>query len=206
MTQPYVAPEGWTPPPAKPPLAPRQKNGARIAGAVGFLLLSLGFGLFAIPLALLAFGAFFAIIFGAIQRGSRDADLNGFTEFIENLNVGAWILPLALAAVLGLAIMAVALFVSARILRSHDVYRPWPVTWAGAGIAIVANWFVAGLVSVPLQFVGAFRGDSGESWPVGLIVGVVSFLVSIAATAVVGALSWWWMAHAMRSPTAIARP
>jgi len=197
---------GYQPPPVRPPLSPREKSGARLAGIVGFLLLSLGFGLLAIPLSLLALGALFATVLGFIGRVSRDdRGIDQFIRGFEQFNPSAWILPLVIAAIVGLVIMAVALFVSAGILRSHDIARPWAVTWAGAGIAIVGSWLLSGLTAVPAGLFGSFRGDdSAATVGIGVAVAVVSFLVGLFATAVIGWLSWWWMAHALRRPVAPA--
>lgn len=206
MSGTYVAPPNWQPPPPRPPLTPREKSGARLAGILGFLLLSVGFGLFSIPIVVIALGAFFALVVEFFRRISRNDQ--GFEQFLsafESLNPTAWILPLILAAVVGLALMAGALLLSARILRSHDVERPWAVTWAGTGVAIIASWFLSGLSAIPFSFTGAFRGDDVEgSIGIGIALAVLSFLIGLAASAVVGWLSWWWMAHAFRrSPTAI---
>lgn len=184
---------------AKPPLTSREKGGSLLAGGVGFTLLSLGFALFMIPTALLVFGAFFALVLSAVRRSNDDQRLGGFMDFIDRVNPGAWILPLVIIAIVGLGIMAVALVVSARILRSRGVRSPWAVTWAGAGVAVLASWIVSGVLSVPLQLLGVFRGDdSSFDGPVALVAGGLSGLVGIVVTIAVGALSWWWMAHLMR--------
>jgi hypothetical protein len=194
-----IQPPGAYRPPRKPPLTSREKWGAFLAGGIGFLLLTLGFGLFMIPSALLLFGAFFALILGIVQRANDDPDLGGFTDFIQRIDPGAWILPLVIVAVVGIAIMAAALFVSAGILRSRGVRNPWGVTGAGAGISIVGSWIVSTVLSIPFQFVGAFRGDDSTfGGPVAFVAAGLGVLVSIAATAAVGAAAWWWMAHVMR--------
>lgn len=206
MSETYVAPPNWTPPPVRPPLSARQKSGSRLAGILGFLLLSLGFGLFAVPLAILAFGAFFSLLVGFVRRASHsDARFEQFVDGMQALNPSAWILPLIIVSVLGLAVMAGALLLSARILRSHDVERPWAVTWAGAGIAIVASWILSGFSAIPLGMTSGMRGDDNlGAIGLGIAVGVVSFLIGVVFAAVVGWLSWWWMAHALRrSPAAI---
>ena len=189
------------------PLAPRQKSGARLAGIVSFLMLSLGFGMLWIPLSLLAIAGVFAVAIGLIDRANRGSDMgfDQFTEFVSILNPTAWIIPLVLVAVIGAALMVAGLVISARILRSHGVAKAWPVTWAAAGIAVIASWIVSGVLSVPLQIVGmGFGGDRMQSVPLGIVVGVIGFLVGIAATAAIGWLSWWWMAHVMRAPVDIS--
>lgn len=201
MTYPQAQQPAWQPPLVRPPLGQRQKTGSAIAGAVGFVLLSLGFAMVGIPLAVLAFGAFFGAILGVVARGdgARDPDFVRFENFFEQLNPSAWVIPLVIVAVVGLAIMAIALFTSARILRSHGVNKPWPVTWAGAGIAIVASWIVSTVLGFVLQLFSVATGVSQQAdWGAAIAIGGVSFVVNLAAAAVVGWLSWWWMAHLMR--------
>jgi len=208
MSHPFVAPQGWQPPPARPALTPRQTAGARLAGIVGYLALSLGFALFGIPVGILVLGAFFAVILDLVRRSVDDPRLGGFMDFVDRIDLGVWIVPLVVIAILGAAVMVAALFVSARILRSHDVNNPWGVTWAGAGIAVVGGWIVSSILSVPLQFSWSFADtDSGQLFPGVVLIGALSILVSIATTAVTGWLAWWWMAHALRArPAAVAPP
>jgi hypothetical protein len=204
MTNPQIQQPAWQPPAARPPLTQRQRAGAAFAGALGFLLLSLGFTLFGVPIALLLFGALFSTIIGVIARSdsARDADFQRFVDFFDQFNPAAWVLPLVLVALLGLAIMAASLFLSARILRSHDVDKPWPVTWAGAGVAIVGSWVVSGLLGLFTQALSWGAGFDGRNeWGPAIAIGIVSMVLNLAASAVVGWLAWWWMAHLMRSGT-----
>ena len=207
MTYPTAQQPAWQPPAERPPLSPRSKKGAAIAGAVGFVLLSLGFALFGLPLALLAFGAFFTAIVRLIGRvnDKPDADLLRLREFIDQFQPEQWVVPMLLVALLGLAIMAAALFISSGILRSHGVNKPWQITWAGAGIAIVGSWLVSGVLSVILQlFSFGFGFGREDNWGAAIAVGVISLVVNLAASAIVGWLSWWWMTHLMRPATATA--
>ena len=197
VTQPIAAP-AWQPAPPRPPLSDRERAGARLAGILGYLVLSVGFALFGIPVALLIFAAFFALIFGILQRANNDPELGGFTEFVRSVDPGAWILPLVVVALVGVAVMVAALLVSRGILRAHGVNRPWGVTFAGAGIAIVASWIASVVLSLPLQLTSSFSSDIDTGVPFGIILGALSVLVGLATTAVVGMLSWWWMAHLMR--------
>ena len=89
----------------QPALLPRQRTGARLAGIISMLALSVGFWMLCVPLTILAVVGFIAGV--------------------------------------GLVLMVVALFTSVCILRSHDVAKPWPVTGAATGFAIVASWIVA---------------------------------------------------------------
>ena len=207
MSHPFVAPQGWQPPPARPALTARQKAGARLAGIIGFLALTVGFALLAIPLGILAIAAFFAIILDLVRRSTDDPRLGGFMDFVDRIDLDAWILPLVGIAVIGVIIMVAALVGSARILRAHGVNNPWGVTWAGAGIAVVGSWIVSSILSFPLQVSGSFvDGDSSSVFPVAVLVGGIAILISLATTAVVGWLAWWWMAHALRDRPAVEGP
>ena len=184
----------------KPPLTQRQKSGARLAGIIGFLMLSLGYGMLAILIVILIIVATITLIFQIVGRTSGDADwFRQLVVYAGGLQPEQWIIPLIVLVAVGALILVASLIVSARILRAHDVHRPWPVTWAGAGVAIVGSWVGWGVMSVPLQLVGAGGNlDSMGGLPIRVIVSIISFVVGIAATAVIGWLSWWWMAHVMR--------
>ena len=205
QSAPY-APQNWQPRVARPPLTPRAKSGARWAGILGFNLLSLGWGMFVVPVLLSLFAAFFVFLIG--QMGRSSATLNeGYYQlrnFIETINVSAWILPLTLVAILGIIVWALAIFTSGRILKSHAVNHPWGVTWAAAGIAIVASWFFGWIGSVFVQLVTSVTGAANAPVWVSIVVGgVVWFVVAIVVNSVIGWLAWWWMAHAMRSAQSV---
>ncbi|MBG6055072.1 hypothetical protein IWX81_001483 [Salinibacterium sp. CAN_S4] len=192
----------------RPPLLPRQRAGARLAGIIGFLVLSVGFWMLSVPLAILAVVAIVSVIFRAIGRSSGNPDwYRQALVFIDRLQPEVWIVPLVIVAVVGLVLMVVALFTSARILRSHGVAKPWPVTWAATGIAIVASWIVSAVLSVPLQFAGVGIDDNNsQALAVRIGIGILGFLVSIVSTAAVGWLSWWLAAHLLRAPAVAETP
>ena len=197
ITQPYAAR------PVRPPLTARAKRGAAIAGAVGFLLLSLGYAMasFAIGLALIV--AFFALIVRAAS-GPGTGTGAGFEQFISGLDIAPWIAPLVAIVIVGIVLMVAAIVVSGRVLAAHRVRRPWAVTWAGAGVAIVASWTASGILATFFNLaMGGFRWDS-PSWGAGFFgVLIVSAVIGLASNAVLGWLSWWWMAHAMRPAAAV---
>ena len=212
MTDPNYQTRLMVPRVPKPPLEPRQKSGARTAGIVGFLLLNLGFSLLWIPLALLAVVGVVTVILTSIDRAWTDDGrfYEGIRGLVESFNPGALVVPLLLVALLGAAVIVAALFASARILRSHGVAKPWPVTWAAAGVAVVSHWLVSSLLIIPFQLITSgvdndgMRNDGMQGLPIVIALGVISFLVSIALAAVVGWLSWWWMAHVMRPGPSMA--
>ena len=189
----------------RPALLPRQRAGARLAGIISFLALSVGFWMLGVPLTILAVVGLIGAIFSS--AGSTFGNLDWYRQgeaIIDQLELGVWIVPLSIIAGVGLVLMVVALFTSVRILRSHDVAKPWPVTWAATGFAIVASWIVVAALSVPLQVVGGGVDDnSAQSLPLGIGIsigiGLLGLLVSIVATAAVGGLSWWLAAHLLRA-------
>ena len=184
----------------RPALLPRQRAGARLAGIISFLALSVGFWMLGVPLTILAVVGLIGAMFSAANSTFGNLDWYRQGEaIIDQLQLEVWIVPLGIIAGVGLVLMVVALFTSVRILRSHDVAKPWPVTWAATGIAIVASWIVSATLSVPLQVVGGGVDDnSAQSLPISIGIGLLGFLVSIVATAAVGWLSWWLAAHLLR--------
>ena len=196
----YIA-QPYAPRAVRPPLTARAKRGAAIAGAVGFLLLGLGYAMASLSVGLALIVAFFALIVRAAS-GSGTRTNAGFEQFVSGLDITAWVAPLVAIVIVGIVLMVVAIVVSGRVLAAHRVRRPWAVTWAGAGIAVVASWIVYGFLGTFLNLaLSGFRWDS-PSWGSGLVVAlIVSVVVGLASNAVLGWLSWWWMAHAMRPAT-----
>ena len=197
ITQPYPTR------PVRPPLTARAKRGALIAGVVGFLLLGIGFAMASFAVGLALIGTISALILRAAS-GSNTRTGAGFEQLISRFDIAPWIVPLVAIVVVGIVLIVAAILVSGRVLAAHQVRRPWAVTWAGAGIAIVASGILSGIFNtvVGLLIVG-FRWDS-SSWSAGLVgVSIVFAVVGLASNAVLGWLSWWWMAHAMRPVAAI---
>lgn len=188
MTQPITAY-----PTTRPPLTSREKFGARLAGAVGFLMLTLGWALFSIPIAVVVFGAFFALLFAGIQRAAGD---RGPLGVLQGFDAGAWVLPLLLSVVVGVVLIVSALFVSRGILRASGISKPWVVTFAGAGISVVASWVLSALLAIPIQIAGVF--SAGDSSTPAIIAGIVALVLGVVVTAAIGWLAWWWMAHVTR--------
>ena len=207
--------------PRRPSLAPRQKRGAMLAGAVSFALMSLGFGLVAIPIAIAAFGALFGALFGWIAtRNPEDFSMDGLTGagVIERIVTDAWsaFAPWFIGMIIiGVIVWVLGFLSSIWILRGHQVNRPAAVTWSGLGIAIVANSFISGITSPLFNLSSMFTpntnvpeglGDPGgldslsdfDFTPFILIV-AVGGIVGLLVSAVIGLLSWWWMAHAFRA-------
>ena len=192
LAQPYA------PRPVRPPLTARAKRGAAIAGAVGFLLLGLGYAMASLAVGLALIVAFFALIVRAASGSGTRMDA-GFEQFVSGLDITAWVAPLVAIVIVGIVLMVAAIVVSGRVLAAHRVRRPWAVTWAGAGIAVVGSWIVSGILGSFLNLaVSGFRWDSPSGGSGIVVVLIVSAVVGLASNAVLGWLSWWWMAHAMR--------
>ncbi|QNE48152.1 hypothetical protein F1C58_15440 [Glaciihabitans sp. INWT7] len=182
----------------RPPLTPRAKRGAAIAGAVGFVVLSIGYALVAFSLGIALLAAFIGLILRA-ARSSTSEWYSGLVRVLAGLDLRPFIAPLVLVGILGVALMAVAIVVSARVLSAHEVRRPVAVTWAGVGVAIVASWVVSGIGGIFTRVgLGGIDWNSSSGGSSLVTVLVVSGVLSVALNAVIGWLSWWWMAHALR--------
>jgi|GEM_PF-3234801 len=205
---PYGSPYGQQPfdyrPATRPPLSKRAKSGSVWAGAVGFNLVTLGFYLVVIPLTAVAFGTLFGFIADQILRSGRgeEAGAREIANIVGYFDGGVIALIVGGMILVGLAAMWGGLAASAAILKAHGVHRAWLVTWAGTGVAIFAYWVLGWIPVVIGQIVSYFIFASGaEPW-----IGVVAFAVLVLVgvfigNAIIGWLSWWWMAFAMRPKT-----
>jgi hypothetical protein len=204
MSQPLPYQPAYAARAVRPPLTAEAKRGTVIAGAVGFVLLGLGYAMVALPIALALIVAFISLIARWASDSSGTSN-DGFDQFVSGLNLAPWIVPLVLIVVVGVVLMIAALVVSARVLAAHHVRRPWAVTWAGAGIAIVGSWFVSGILGFITRLVVVGASWGSPSWGQGVTAFlVVSAVISLASNAAIGWLSWWWMAHAMRPAAPVA--
>lgn len=200
--QPVYQQQAYAPQQVRPPLTRRAKTGAAWAGIVGFNLLTVGFFVFLVPLALLALGGFVQwLVATAIQQGTADVSPD-MLRTLENFDPGVWVLPLLIVSAVGLIIWIVALIISRSILRSSGAVKPWAITWAATGISIVVYWivwtiigFISGIVT---SFIGMATQSLGDAAMVSFIGGVVSLLLTVIINSVIGWLIWLWMAHAMR--------
>jgi hypothetical protein len=198
---PPVYQPAYAPRPVRPPLTARAKRGAAIAGGVGFVLLGLGYAMVALPVGLALIVAFFALIVRAASSSSTPGFV-GIEQFLLGLDIRPWITPLVVVAIAGVVLMVVAIVLSGRVLAAHQVRRPWAVTWAGIGIAIVASWFVSGITGLFTNVaISGVKWDSPSGGGALIALLVASTVVALASNAVVGWLSWWWMAHAFRPAT-----
>lgn len=206
QNSPYVPPTPQPPyqAPKKPPLSPELKRAASVAGAVSFTVMSIGWGLFATAAGIGLFTGFFVWVVGLVNASGegRGADYSRLVDFIDNLNLGAWVVPLVIAALVGIGLWVWSLFISHGMLARAKHPSPWGVTWAGAGVAVAASWFVSWIAWLPLQLISALTPDAFDSWDSGIafaiVLAIASFVLNLVIAAVIGWFAWWWMAHAMR--------
>lgn len=206
---PYQQPNGhvYATAPKKPPLTPRLKRSASVAGAVSFTVMSLGWWLLSTAVGIGLFGGFFVWVVSLVTASGqgRDADYFRMMDFIEGINPAGWVLPLAIAALVGAGLWVWSLFISRGMLATAGHPSPWGVTWAGAGIAVAASWVLSWVAWLPLQAMSFVTPDLFEDWENGLatviVLGSLSLLLGLVMTVVLGWLAWWWMAHAMRPAT-----
>jgi hypothetical protein len=193
----YIA-EPYAPRPVRPPLTSGAKRGAALGGGLGFTLLTLGYALVAIPVGIGLVVAFFAAIIGFARGRYSDGASSSSGFDVLRVDFAPWIGLFVASAVVGIGLMIVAILLSGLVLRRHEVRHPWGVTFAGAGIAIVAASIVEGFLGAIVSGVSSAFFD-GRSLGSGIIAGIiVSGVVALAINAAIGWLSWWWMAHAMR--------
>lgn len=192
--------------PAKPPLPRRTRNGAWIAGAVSFSVLSFGWTLFFASVVIALVGGLFLWFADVLSGRSTDPGGEAFFDFFASIDVSAIIPLLIIGSVVGLVLMALALFLSRWILGAHQVNRPWPVTWAASGVAIVAGWIIGSVLGAVAQIVTSFAALAPDPIGAGIAGVSVSGLLAIALTAAIGLFSWWWMAHLMRPREPLATP
>ncbi len=208
--------ESTTPPPApqyqpvakKPPLTPELKRKASVAGAVSFTVMSIGWGLLSTAVGIGLFAGFFTWVLGLVSASGqgRDVDYFRLMEFIESINLAAWVIPLVIAGIVGIGLWVWSLFISRGMLARSGHPSPWGVTWAGAGVAVAGSWFIGWVGWLPMQIMGFIAPDAWGDWQgalmIGIVLGIVSLLLSLVITIALGWLAWWWMAHAMR-PAAV---
>ena len=191
----------WSPPVVRPPLLPRARRGAAVAGVVGFLMFTIGWAV----VAAVAVITFILTILSFVSDASDGSAMRSLGRILDDAHLGTWVWAIVLAGVLGLILVVFSVLTSGWILKAHQVNHPWGVTWAGLGIAIVANWILGGIVSAISQVAGLWSNNSlGSAAFVGYgIFGLVSLLI----VAAIGWLSWWWMAHALRpKPEFVPQP
>ena len=216
QTPPYVlAPAQQNPFPArqsapkKEPLSRELKRSASVAGAVSFTVMLIGWGLLSTAVMIGAFAGFFAWVLEMIDSSGSGQDAGYFRlmDLIEAINPAAWVVPLVIAGLVGIALWVLSLFISRGMLARAKHPSPWGVTWAGAGVAIVASWLVSWVAWLPVQFAGLFTQDAFTTLEGGIattvVLAIVAIVLNIAITAVIGWLAWWWIAHVMR-PAALA--
>jgi hypothetical protein len=214
-SNPYAPPplpqQPYQPVAKKPPLSPELKKTASVAGAVSFTVMSAGWGLFSTAAGIGLFAGFFAWILGVVTASGNGADADYFRlmDIIDAINPEAWVIPLVIAGLVGIGLWVLSLFISRGMLAKAGHPSPWGVTWAGAGVAIAASWFVSWIAWLPLQFVSLIAPDAYNSWESGvtitIVLAIVSFVLNLVISAIIGWLSWWWMAHALR-PAAPSQP
>lgn len=199
--EPGHVPGAYSPVP-RPGLSPREKTGAFWAGAVGFNLLTLGFSLVLLPLAAALFWSIFVFF---ITNVSKSLNGSGLGPSLQDFgfDLSPWIVPGIAVAVIGVALMAVAIIASRAILKGHGVHRPSGVTWAGAGIAIVGFWLLCWIPALIAQLTSSAMSSADAGWDANLgFSGAALALSAVVINTVVGWLAWWWMAHALRRTSA----
>jgi hypothetical protein len=187
-------PQPFTPAPKRPPLTPKQKRGAMLAGGLGFSIMTVGFGAVAISLGALLIMAVIGGISGLVERTGESS--GGVALWVDQARTDfGWIV--LVVALLGVIVWVVGYFTSVGILRSSGNPHPVATTWAALGISVAASWILSGILSIPGSFMSYLPVDN-EWLQMSIIAGIASVALTIVVTAAIGVFTWWWMAHAMR--------
>jgi hypothetical protein len=194
----------------KPPLTPRQRRGAAIAGIVGFLLATLGWLPFVIVAIgyVFSFGVYFlgAALGGDDTRFDAESETGKLAANLLGIPATSLGIVVSISLVVGVVLIAAGIVLSTVILRLHGVARGAGVTWLGLLLAIVGSWIFDGILGFIVYLVSA-AGDVGKG-PVapGGGLTVLYLVIAVAIQVALGWLCWWWMAHALRRPLAANDP
>jgi hypothetical protein len=167
-------------------LTGRQRAAAVFAGIFGHLLFAAGW----LSLGFVLLGGGITLLFGGTIGGigSLFGDVQALADFLGSAGnvIGVIIIVLGVGS---LILILLAVLISAAILRSGKVRKPWAVTWSS--IAIVA------ILDVPLLIgyliIAGQVTDTKVAGPVFL-----GPLIGIVGTLLVGALVWLWMTFVRR--------
>lgn len=220
-----VPPAPYSPPPSaavrRPPLPRSMGRAARLAGGIGFSLMTIGWSLFAAGAVVGLGWALVAAIWGA--AAARDPQtaiqFQGAQRWVDTLPVPLIVAAVIAAVVIGALLWVIGLFFSSQLLRRAGHPRPWGVTLAGLGLAIVASWIAYGiaqivgqLVSVASSFGSASESGSRTLADVGaqirdIVIAAAAFIVlNFGLDVLAGVLLWWAMAAAMRPAAPVTGP
>ena len=194
----------------KPPLTPRQRRGAAIAGIVGFLLATLGWLPFVVVAIgyVFSFGVYFlgAALGGDDTRFDAESETGTLAATLFGIPATSLGIVVIVALVVGVVLIALGVILSTVILRVHGVARGAGVTWLGLLLAIVGSWILDGILGFIVYLVAA-AGDVGKGpvVPDGAVTALY-FVIAVVIQIALGWLCWWWMAHALRRPLASNDP
>ena len=168
----------------RPGITGGQRASAILGGIVGHTIFAIGWFGFGFLLV----GALFSAVIGGLLRSALGrTDSEAVLNLLDRAGAIVWIIILVFT-VGAIAFMALGIMVSGAILRRGEVNRAWRTTWSAvliaAAIDIPAFW-IAVAVSTAVA-------DSGAS------LVVLPPVLALVLVIVIGALTWWWMAHVNR--------
>lgn len=182
--------------PLRPSLTQRQRRGTLLAGGIGFGLIALGLDILGPTFTTAVSFVAFLTFAGGIGNSNHEIYSGGLTKLVSDFSVPATIILTIVAAALILGFL-----LSRRILRSYGISRPSAVTWSGAGISTVLSGIGSNVVYLVWSgILNIFPPTIQTNQDIQLI-SLASIIVShVLLAAVIGALSWRWMAHTFRPP------
>ncbi len=194
--EPAKAPAAAAATPAKP-LTPerRARRGAIVAGAIALPLVTAGFALLAVPLAIWQLATIVktvvVVIANAVAGTGAAADANATLASIDPDAMSGITIAFA---IVGVVLLVGGAVVSVLVLRAHGVPRPGMVTTVAVPMGSLMATIVTGTV-------GALGGLLfGTSDTLSQVLGNAAVAIALTAigsgvaTIVAGALVWLWMA------------
>lgn len=174
------------------PLTRAQRHAARLAGGFGVPVLMIGLSL----LAAVVWAAVFLVV--VVVVASADA-FAGVVDLQSVRGAAPWLVVGLIGGIaVGVAAVVGGIMVSRRILRRAGHARPWGITFATSGIAVVAVLLVAWMAGTVLQVIADAVTPDDRSVAIAVVLAVVATVGGLALSATAGALTSWWMSDLMR--------
>lgn len=178
-------------------LSAAQRRHAAVAGAVSLGLMTAGIDLVGIVGVQVAFYFGLLVMFGSLDAG-RWSDWSILSQLGSG---GLWGVPTWVFIGGGCVLILGGFASSWLLLRGAGVARPVSFTWASIGVSIIPGFMVTVIAYTIASVVSGFLQPPEAGDSISVLLFVILLVIDVLVSAAVGALVWWWMAHAFRSRT-----
>ncbi|GAA0992496.1 hypothetical protein [Subtercola frigoramans] len=169
----------------------------RIAGALALPFLTIGIDVILGVLVFVGFWLVVVLLFSVFDD-SPSSGQAGLGDLGTLTFVGVAAVPVIIGVAAAVVLGTTGFLLSWVLLRRARVRRPAAVTWAGIGVCFIPQLVVVSMaysLSNTVMATLVSPGNDGDvKWGIYAAAAALTALVS----AVIGALVWWWMAHALR--------